>query len=226
MRKQIRIFIVLIVMCVCITPIFAKPSISHNGTIDINEILIDGKKVDTHQIIAVFRNDMVATVKEQEVVETIQQINTTPEKLMEILKSSNVEVQGLNGLEFEVLTQLQDLSLINKQTGEIIKDAKNVTITWEVPNLVKGLGDIKVLHYSTVRDVWEILTPTNIDFNTNSITQYFQDLSPVAVIYVPAKTDITPQIATSDTSMIIPIASVCLISSILIIVFVKKKNKK
>lgn len=234
MKKLTKVVAVVMTLCICLTPVFAKPSISHNGTIDTKEILIGGKKVDANQVTAGFKSDFSSIVIKKEIVEAIKQINAEPEKLVEILNTTKTEVQGLNGLkleELEVLTQVQDLTLIDKTTGEPMKDVKNVTITWEVPNLVKGLGDVKILHYSTVRNVWEILTPTSIDFATNSITQYFQDLSPVAVVYVPSTDDgglgsKPNKPATADTSVIAPIAVVCVISGVLAVTLLKKKYEK
>lgn len=233
MKKLMKVLTVAVTMCVCLTPAFAKPSITHNGTVSTNEILIDGKKVDTTKVTAGFKSDFSTTVVKKEVVEAIKQMNANPEKLVEVLKATNIEVQGLDGIkleELQVLTQVQDLTLIDKTTGEPMKDVKNVTVTWEVPNLVRGIGEVRVLHFSTVRNVWEILTPSEIDFATNSITQFFKDLSPVAVVYVPAtgsdttgsKTD-KPQ--TADTNMVLPIAAVCVLSGTLAFVLLRKKHE-
>lgn len=49
--------------------------------------------------------------------------------------------------------------------------------------LSKTAKNVKVLHYSTERNTWEILTPKSVDFDNKTITQEFKDLSPVAVIY-------------------------------------------
>lgn len=77
------------------------------------------------------------------------------------------------------------LELVDPATGEVIKDAKNVTMTWEVPNLTENVGVVRVLHFSTVRNVWKLLVPDSVDLNTKSITITFPDLSPVAVVYIP-----------------------------------------
>ena len=85
-----------------------------------------------------------------------------------------------------MLTQIQDLSIVDAKSGDIVKDAKDVTMTWEVTNLKEGIGEVRVLHYSTTRNVWEVLKPEKVDFQQKAITQEFEDLSPVAVVYVPA----------------------------------------
>lgn len=82
---------------------------------------------------------------------------------------------------YSLLTEFQDLSVY--VNGELKQKVKNVTLTWEVPNLVKTAKNVKVLHYSTERNTWEILTPKSVDFDNKTITQEFKDLSSVAVIY-------------------------------------------
>ena len=42
------------------------------------------------------------------------------------------------------------------------------------------------MHYSTKRNVLEMIAPDAVDAANNSITATFADLSPVAVVYVPA----------------------------------------
>lgn len=233
MKKLMKVLTIVVTMCVCLTPVFAKPSISHNGTVSTNEILIDGKKVDATKVTAGFKSTFSTTEVKKEVIEVIQEMNSNPDKLVEVLKEANIKIQGLDETkleQLEVLTQIQDLTLIDKVTGEPMKNVKNVTVTWEVPNLVRGLGDVKVLHYSTFRNVWEILTPSEIDFATHSVTQYFKDLSPVAVVYVPStggdstgsKTD-KPE--TADTNMILPIAAICVLSGTLAFVLLRRKHE-
>ena len=82
--------------------------------------------------------------------------------------------------------------------GELKQKVKNVTLTWEVPNLVKTAKNVKVLHYSTVRNTWEILTPKSVDFDNKTITQEFKDLSPVAVIYQAGDANARPKCCLSQ----------------------------
>ena len=119
----------------------------------------------------------------------INDINENPKKLKEILTDDKLVVDEDDDIDvekLELLSQIQDLSIIDQRTGEIAKDLENVTLTWEVPSLTEGIGEIRVLHFSMTRDVWEILKPEKIDFEEHAITQNFKDLSPVAVVYVPA----------------------------------------
>ena len=139
----------------------------------------DMKMFDVEQVKAL--NDLERMVYEYVVKD--------PEKVKEILTDSKTivdEDDDIDVSKLELLTQVQDLSIVDLATGKIVKDAKDVTVTWEVTNLKKDLGEVRVLHYSTVRDVWEILKPEKVDYKEKAVTQHFEDLSPVAVVYVPA----------------------------------------
>lgn len=55
-------------------------------------------------------------------------------------------------------------------------------VTLAVPELTRAMVNVKLLHYSTVRNVWEVITPSDVNYDTKQITAVFKDLSPVAVI--------------------------------------------
>ena len=74
---------------------------------------------------------------------------------------------------------MQDLVAYDSEGNSLT----NITLTWEVPNLIEDLEGIYVLHYSVKRNLWEIITPDDVDFQKKTITANFKDLSPVAVIY-------------------------------------------
>ena len=187
-RKLLRISTCLMCACMlCMGAAGAKGSIQNNGSVATDEIMIDGKKVDSSKITAGFNSSFVEAGVPAEIISEINVINEDPSKITEILKEAvNVSDGAIQAEDLKLLTEVQDLSLIDQTTGEIIKDAKNVTITWEVVNLVEGMGELRVLHYSTVRNVWELITPDQVDYVNKAITATFPDLSPVAVVYVPA----------------------------------------
>lgn len=167
--------------------ISALGSVTKNGAVS-DEIIIDGKKVEKDSVKAGFKTTFDKTVVSAAVVTEIEQLNENPTKLLEVLNNEKVNLPAGDGVKMEhvaMLTSIQNLELIDQTTGEPIKDAKNVTMTWEVPNLTTNAGVIRILHYSTVRNVWELLIPDAVDYSTKSVTVTFPDLSPVAVVYVP-----------------------------------------
>lgn len=167
--------------------VMAAPSPTKNGAVS-QDFMINGKKADPNKYEAEFKTKLEDLGLKKEVLDQINDINKDPEKIQEILKDKDLVVAEDDDIDvsaLELLTSIQDLSIVDKETGEIAKDLKDVTLTWEVPNLKEGIGEIRVLHYSMVRDVWELLKPEKIDYKEKAITQNFEDLSPVGVLYVP-----------------------------------------
>lgn len=79
----------------------------------------------------------------------------------------------------DMVTPFFDLSPIN---GGIQTDDGRFLVTLSVPTLTSLMRDVMLLHYSTVRGVWELITPEDVDYSNRQITAIFDDLSPVAVI--------------------------------------------
>lgn len=88
----------------------------------------------------------------------------------------------------ELKEQLEGKSLVSKFVDITALDAATKTedgkyqVTLSVPGLTDAESDVLVLHYSTVRNVWETITPSNVDVANKQLTAEFEDLSPVAVI--------------------------------------------
>lgn len=66
--------------------------------------------------------------------------------------------------------------------GTVKNEAGKYVVTLSVPSLTKAMTDVQILHYSTVRNLFELITPTKVDYDNKTITAEFEDLSPVAVI--------------------------------------------
>lgn len=168
--------------------VVAAPSPTKNGAVS-QDFTINGEKADPDKYKAQFNENLDDLGLDKEVLDLIKDINKDPDKLAGILTDSKTlvaEDDDIDVTKLELLTQIQDLSITDAATGEAVKDLKDVTLTWEVTNLKEGIGEIRVLHYSTVRNVWEILKPEKVDYKEKAVTQNFEDLSPVAVLYLPA----------------------------------------
>lgn len=116
-----------------------------------------------------------------EVVNKILAVNAGTETLESIGEQAPNIAAQLEGKS--LLTKFVDLTPVNG--GEKNADGKYV-VTLSVPALSSAASDVLVLHYSTVRNLWEVITPSNVDVANKQITAEFEDLSPVAII---AKTD-------------------------------------
>lgn len=185
-----KLLISLIIMCAAILPVSALGSTDVNGTVT-GEVTVNGEVVDNSR--AEF-TDVLSKVEDEALKEVITKLNegTTVSEVL-----ANVEIKLSEGVELTkeditLLTVLQDLKAYDAN-DKVIEGP--VTVSWEVPNLKEDLGDVYVLHYSTVRNVWEVLTPDAVDFAAKTITCSFEDLSPVAVIYKSTKATSEPTVA-------------------------------
>lgn len=178
---------------VCMSAVSAKQSIVNNGepVVDNDFKVTDaaGNEYTKEDIVIEFKADKASFVEAgvtEAVAEKLIEVNKAPEKVKDILKELAIKPanETVNVANLELLTSIQDLSIKDKN-GNVI-EAKNVTMTWTVPNLVEGTGEIRVLHYSTARGVYELLKPISVDYKNKTITCFFEDLSPVAVVYEPA----------------------------------------
>lgn len=116
-------------------------------------------------------------VKEQAVLDKILAVNNGTATLESIAEQAEAIKDELTGKV--LVTKFFDLVPID---GGVKTEDGKYKVTFTVPNLTEALQDVKVLHYSTQRAVWEVITPDNVNYSTKEITAQFEDLSPVAVI--------------------------------------------
>lgn len=116
-------------------------------------------------------------VKEQAVLDKILAVNNGTATLESIAEQAEAIKDELTGKV--LVTKFFDLVPIN---GGVKTEDGKYKVTFTVPNLTEALQDVKVLHYSTQRAVWEVITPDNVNYSTKEITAQFEDLSPVGVI--------------------------------------------
>lgn len=200
----------------------AAPSITKNGAVS-QEFTINGEAGDTNQYRATFEVPLEDTVTSAEVLDRIVRVNEEPTQIQDILKEAETTEEDQSILEkFQLLTEIQDLSIVDQSTGIPVEGLTNVTLTWEVPNLTSEMKNIRVLHYSTVRNVWEILTPDKVDFENKAITQTFQDLSPVAVLYTLDDGTATSPGTGDSTAIFYYAAAAILAFGVCVVVFRKR----
>ena len=116
-------------------------------------------------------------VKEQAVLDKILAVNNGTATLESIAEQAEAIKDELTGKV--LVTKFFDLVPIN---GGVKTEDGKYKVTFTVPNLTEALQDVKVLHYSTQRAVWEVITPDNVNYSTKEIAAQFEVLSPVAVI--------------------------------------------
>ena len=115
--------------------------------------------------------------KAPEVVEKIEAINEGNATLETVAEQAEQLKEELTGKT--LVTKFFDVKPVDG--GVKAEDGKYI-VTFHVPNLTEALQDVKVLHYSTERAVWEVINPENVDYAKKEITAKFEDLSPVVII--------------------------------------------
>lgn len=220
MKKLLKTLIASAAVFACaMTTTFALPSASVGGSV-VGEITIDGVVVKDAKVS--FEAFTEETPKE--VIAISEKLNAGT-AIEEVLKDVNITLPtGKKLSDFKLLTNLQNLVARNAD-GEIIENAKNVKITWEVPNLTAN-NDVYVLHYSTVRNVWEIITPEAVDVAKGTVTAVFPDLSPVAVIHTPkagTPDSVTPPTGDATNMALYAGVGVAALAIVAVIIYRNKK---
>lgn len=128
-------------------------------------------------------------VTDDAVLAKIMAVNAGTETLQSVADQASDLEDVLS--DKEMITPFFDLIPIN---GGVQTDDGKYLVTLSVPTLTEGMTDVRLLHYSTERSLWEIVEPTDVDYAAQTITAEFEDLSPVAVI---ANTD---NAAAADTA--------------------------
>lgn len=171
MKKLLKgLLVSMVVACLGTTAVLADGSITVTGT-PSQEVTVNGQKVEGAKV--AFSDEMTDVPEETKAL--VEELNKGQD-LATVLADAKFETEvDLAG--YAMLTKMQDLTAVDKDGNPL----KNVTVSWEVPNLTSNAGSVLVLHFSTDRQVWEVITPDKVDGTT--VTATFADLSPVTVIY-------------------------------------------
>jgi len=141
---------------------------------------------------------------DQEELDTVAAADKTTADLIKDINAGTKTLEDLAKAESSIASEIEGKSLVTafmdlRKIGDVSKTADGkYQVTLSVPALTKGMTDVKVLHFSTERKVWEVITPSNVDLDNKEITFELQDLSPIAII---AKVDASQAVTnTTGTS--------------------------
>ena len=169
--------------------------------------------------------------------EELAEVAKADKATAELINAGTKTLEDLAKAESSIASELEGKSLVTafmdlRKIGDVSKTADGkYQVTLSVPALTKGMTDVKVLHFSTERKVWEVITPSNVDLNNKEITFELQDLSPIAIIAkVNASQAVTNTAGTSpktgvDSTNTVPFAgaAVVLLGAAAVVAF-RKKN--
>lgn len=90
-------------------------------------------------------------------------------------------IKDMEEKELEFVTPFFDLDL--EKDAEVEKNENgNYDVTLSLPMMTNSLENVNLVHYSTVRNIWEIIEPEEVDTEKQTLTAEFVDFSPVAVV--------------------------------------------
>jgi len=161
-------------------------------------------------------------------LDLIMEINGDIKDLSEIAEIQPDIKDELEGKK--LATHIFDLEPIN---GGIRLDDGRYIVTMATPQLTKNLKNVRLLHFSTERNLWEIIVPEKVDYDRKEITAVFDDLSPVAIIadIVPngektPESGKSPQTGLVSTWPVFMGAAAVLLTAALVIAAAEKRRKK
>lgn len=116
----------------------------------------------------------VESMKEVLADETLsEEAKASVENVISVMEAKNLDfVTGFFDLDLE-----EDAEVEKNENG-------NYDVTLAVPSMTDTMTDINLLHYSTVRELWEVIEvdAENVDVENKTIKAEFIDFSPVAII--------------------------------------------
>lgn len=140
---------------------------------------VSGNSVGRYEITAVTK-DTVSSMSNSEVAAKIEAVNNNAATLAS-LESTGAVASSIKGklAGKKMVTPFFNLTPVN---GGVKEDGKYV-VTLSVPNLTSGMKDVKILHFSEAKGVWEVIVPDKIDLASKTVTVSFDDeISVVSVI--------------------------------------------
>ena len=207
--------------------VFAMQVVGVSAASKTATMAVTGSSKGHYDVEAMSQSEIADVAKvNQSAADLIKDINAGTKTLDDLAKAESSIASDLAGESLS--TAFMDVTPING--GVKLADGR-YQVTLSVPALTKGMTDVKVLHFSTERKVWEVITPSNVDLNNKEITFELQDLSPIAIIAkVNASQAVTNTAGTSpktgvDSTNTVPFAgaAVVLLGAAAVVAF-RKKN--
>lgn len=124
---------------------------------------------DVAEIVRQSNDDEITT--EDVITRVLEMVEAS---IPEELETFRQELEGKT-----MLSQFVDLDTI----GDVVLNEDGMyETTLSVPTLTEAATNVRILHYSTVRSLWEIVIPSDVNYEDKEITAAFEDLSPIVVL--------------------------------------------
>lgn len=185
MKKLLRcLLVVTMLLSVSLSSVMALGSISKPGTITN----WDAEDADKEAYELVWNEPKVEDVVRIPASERVPmgEVNRGEVSIKDHLKDVGLDDDLPKNTQSVILIQeIRDLLYRNQETKEY-KFIDDVTVTWEVPTLVEGMGDVYIYHYSDATGKYELIKPISVDYVNKTVTVFFGEngLGPVGVLIV------------------------------------------
>lgn len=130
---------------------------------------LEAEAPDVAELVRQSNDDEITT--EDVITRVLEMVEAS---IPEELETFRQELEGKT-----MLSQFVDLDT----TGDVVLNEDGMyETTLSVPTLTEAATNVRILHYSTVRSLWEIVIPSDVNYEDKEITAAFEDLSPIVVL--------------------------------------------
>ena len=130
---------------------------------------LEAEAPDVAELVRQSNDDEITT--EDVITRVLEMVEAS---IPEELETFRQELEGKT-----ILSQFVDLDT----TGDVVLNEDGMyETTLSVPTLTEAATNVRILHYSTVRSLWEIVIPSDVNYEDKEITAAFEDLSPIVVL--------------------------------------------
>lgn len=195
MRKTKKILAGILTAAMLMSPAtaWAGPSITDKVVVvedSVGKYIVTDKVEESEVFKAIETEDKEMTDLVKEVNEGKKDIKAFTEKLTAQLETITDEKEKeavekvIKAVEEKKLEFLTGFMSLEKETDAEVEKNENgkYEVTIHVPILVKDLKDVVILYYNKELKCWEIIEPTEVDFEKQTIKFEVEDFSLISVL--------------------------------------------
>ena len=195
MRKTKKILAGILTAAMLMSPAtaWAGPSITDKVVVvedSVGKYIVTDKVEESEVFKAIETEDKEMTDLVKEVNEGKKDIKAFTEKLTAQLETMTDEKEKeavekvIKAVEEKKLEFLTGFMSLEKETEAEVEKNENgkYDVTVHVPILVKDLKDVVILYYNKELKCWEIIEPTEVDFEKQTIKFEVEDFSLISVL--------------------------------------------
>ena len=195
MRKTKKIIAGILTAAMLMSPAtaWAGPSITDKVVVvedSVGKYIVTDKVEESEVFKAIETEDKEMTDLVKEVNEGKKDIKAFTEKLTAQLdtmtdeKAKEAVEKVIKAVEEKKLEFLTGFMSLEKETEAEVEKNENgkYEVTVHVPILVKDLKDVVILYYNKELKCWEIIEPTEVDFEKQTIKFEVEDFSLISVL--------------------------------------------